>query len=331
MTQFSTTLAGAKAQQGIPVFSGVLPESDIKTEVLSGLSRPQKTLPAKYFYDERGSHLFEAITRLPEYYLTRTEVGLLKQHGGDIAERVGKGAVLMEYGSGASVKIRLLLEALRPDCYVPMDISRAFLLESAQKLLDDYPWLKIHAGCVDYSQPVELPSRLLNASHKLGFFPGSSMGNFTPEEAKTFLRRVRSTLGSNSRFLLGVDLDKDTQILHDAYNDSQGVTAAFNKNILRHLNKTLSASFDESLFDHQAIVNTEKSRVEMHLISRIDQMINVAGTTMLLRQGESIHTENSYKYRIEPLRLMAKQAGFDIECVWTDEHQYFALVLMKTV
>lgn len=317
--------------QGLQLFDDRPAAADIKSEVLEGLAKPQKTLPAKYFYDERGSRLFEAITQLPEYYLTRTEIGLLRQYGQDIARRVGQGAVLMEYGSGASVKIRLLLEALRPDCYVPMDISRDFLIASANKLLDDYPWLSIYAGCVDYSQPLELPQTLEQASNKLGFFPGSSMGNFTPAEAQAFLRRVRQTLGDGSHFLLGVDLDKDSDILQAAYQDSQGVTAAFNKNILRHLNRTLRASFDESLFDHQARVNKSCSRVEMHLVSRIDQMIHIAGTTLVLRRGESLHTENSYKYNTESLRWMARQADFNIEQVWQDPRGYYALVLMKAV
>ncbi|MCV6624873.1 MAG: L-histidine N(alpha)-methyltransferase, partial [Cellvibrionaceae bacterium] len=164
-----------------------------------------------------------------------------------------------------------------------MDISKDFLIASANKLLDDYPWLSIYAGCVDYSQPLELPKALAEAPHKLGFFPGSSMGNFTPAEAQSFLRRVRGTLGSSGRFLLGVDLAKDETVLHAAYNDAQGVTAAFNKNILRHLNRTLRASFNEDLFEHQALVNRAQSRVEMHLVSKIDQMVHVAGTTIVLR------------------------------------------------
>lgn len=320
-----------KQRQPLQVFDDHPPVADIKGEILDGLAKPQKTLPAKYFYDERGSRLFETITQLPEYYLTRTEIALLRKHGADIADRVGQGAVLMEYGSGASIKIRLLLEALRPDCYVPMDISRDFLIASANKLLDDYPWLSIYAGCVDYSQPLELPLTLAQAPHKLGFFPGSSMGNFTPLEAQTFLRRARSTLGAKGRFLLGVDLDKDEAVLHAAYNDQQGVTAKFNKNILRHLNRNVRASFDESLFDHKAVVNKQHSRVEMHLVSAIDQMVHIAGTTIVLRQGETLHTENSYKYRLESLRQMALQSGFELEQVWTDDNDYYALILMKAI
>ena len=318
-----------KPHKNLRVFDDHPPAADIKTEVLQGLAEPQKTLPAKYFYDERGSRLFEAITRLPEYYLTRTEIDLLRRHGAEIAERVGTGAVLMEYGSGASIKIRLLLEALRPDCYVPMDISRDFLIASANKLLDEFPWLSIYAGCVDYSQPLELPDTLAQAPHKLGFFPGSSMGNFTPAEAQTFLRSVRQTLGDGGRFLLGVDLDKDEAVLHAAYNDAQGVTAAFNKNILRHLNRTLRASFNEDLFEHQAIVNKSHSRIEMHLVSKIDQMVHIAGSTIILRKGESLHTENSYKYREQSLAWMARQSGFELEQVWRDEQNYFALVMLK--
>ena len=320
---------GINQHQNLQVFDAHPAVADVKSEVLAGLAQPQKTLPAKFFYDQRGSRLFEAITQLPEYYLTRTEIGLLRQHGGEIAELVGQGSVLMEYGSGASIKIRLLLEALQPDCYVPMDISKDFLIASASKLLDDYPWLSIYAGCVDYSQPLELPKALAEAPHKLGFFPGSSMGNFTPAESQAFLRRARTTLGSGGRFLLGIDLAKDEAVLHAAYNDSQGVTASFNKNILRHLNRTLRASFSEELFEHQARVNHSQSRVEMHLVSKIDQMVHVAGTTIVLRKGESLHTENSYKYRIESLQWMARQAGFELEKSWVDDNGYFALVMLK--
>ena len=320
---------GINQHQNLQLFDAHPAVADVKSEVLAGLAKSQKTLPAKFFYDQRGSRLFEAITQLPEYYLTRTEIGLLRQHGNEIAELVGQGSVLMEYGSGASIKIRQLLEALQPDCYVPMDISKDFLIASANKLLDDYPWLSIYAGCVDYSQPLQLPKTLAEAPHKLGFFPGSSMGNFTPAESQAFLRRARTTLGNGGRFLLGIDLAKEEAVLHAAYNDCQGVTASFNKNILRHLNHTLQASFSEELFDHQARFNRSHSRVEMHLVSKIDQMVHVAGTTIVLRKGESLHTENSYKYRMESLQWMARQAGFEIEKRWIDDNEYFALVMLK--
>ena len=318
-------------RQALQVFDHLPAPLDLREEVLKGLAQRQKTLPAKLFYDERGSRLFEAITALPEYYLTRTEIGLLRQHGGEIARIVGAGSVLLEYGAGASLKIRLLLEALRPDCYVPMDISREFLLAAAQRLLDDYDWLSIYAACVDYSQPLSLPRQIEQAERKLGFFPGSSLGNFTPPEAQQFLQRVRQTLGRGSYFLLGVDLEKNAAVLEAAYNDQQGVTAAFNKNMLRHLNQTLGAGFDEQRFRHEARYNSEQSRIEMHLISEVDQVLNVGGRQIALRKGESIHTENSCKYHPDRLQQMAQTAGFDTRRIWTDERGYFALLLLQGV
>lgn len=316
-------------RQALQIFDDLPAPADIRSEVLAGLSSAQKTLPAKYFYDERGSRLFEEITQLPEYYLTRTEISLLREHATEIADIIGRGSVLLEYGSGASIKIRLLLEALRPQCYVPMDISRDFLIASASRLLDDYEWLNIYAACVDYSQDIALPDQLLNARTKMAFFPGSSMGNFTPEQASDFLRRVRSTLGEGGYFLLGVDLLKDETILQAAYDDSQGVTAAFNKNVLRHLNRTLDGEFNEDRFEHKIIVNHQHSRVEMHLVSAIDQMVNIAGNTIALRCGETIHTENSYKYRPEHLIHMAGICGFECTNIWTDSNEYYALIMLK--
>ena len=316
-------------RQALQIFDDLPAPADIRSEVLAGLNSSQKTLPAKYFYDERGSRLFEEITHLPEYYLTRTEIGLLREYADEIAEIIGRGSVLLEYGSGASIKIRLLLEALRPQCYVPMDISREFLIASASRLLDDYEWLNIYAACVDYSQNIALPDQLLNAGTKMAFFPGSSMGNFTPEQASDFLCRVRSTLGDGGYFLLGVDLLKDESILQAAYDDSQGVTAAFNKNVLRHLNRTLDGQFNEDRFEHKIVVNHLLSRVEMHLVSSIDQMVNIAGNTIALRSGETIHTENSYKYRLEHLIDMAGSCGFECTNIWTDSNEYYALIMLK--
>lgn len=316
-------------RQALQIFDDLPAPADIRSEVLAGLNSSQKTLPAKYFYDERGSRLFEEITHLPEYYLTRTEIGLLREYADEIAEIIGRGSVLLEYGSGASIKIRLLLEALRPQCYVPMDISREFLIASASRLLDDYEWLNIYAACVDYSQDIALPDQLLNAGTKMAFFPGSSMGNFTPEQASDFLCRVRSTLGDGGYFLLGVDLLKDESILQAAYDDSQGVTAAFNKNVLRHLNRTLGGQFNEDRFEHKIVVNHLLYRVEMHLVSAIDQMVNIAGNTIALRSGETIHTENSYKYRLEHLIDMAGSCGFECTNIWTDSNEYYALIMLK--
>ncbi len=306
---------------------------DFLTEVIAGLSQPQKVLPAKYFYDQQGSRLFEAITNLPEYYLTRIEINLLRQHRETIAQLVKDDVWLLEYGSGASLKIRLLLQAVRPNCYVPMDISKDFLLASAESLMEDYPWLNVYAACVDYSQPVRLPADMITSAQKLGFFPGSSIGNFSPHEAQIFLQGVRNTLGKEGAMLIGVDLQKDKPILETAYNDCQGVTAAFNFNILQHINGTLGTEFNPAHFQHKAIYNETKSRIEMHLVSTLDQIIRISDVNtaasesmqVVLKSGESIHTENSYKYSKQGFTELVEGAGFQVRECWTDDKNYFAM------
>lgn len=306
---------------------------DFLTEVIAGLSQPQKVLPAKYFYDQQGSRLFEAITKLPEYYLTRIEINLLRQHRETIAQLVKDDVWLLEYGSGASLKIRLLLQAVRPNCYVPMDISKDFLLASAESLMEDYPWLNVYAACVDYSQPVRLPADMITSAQKLGFFPGSSIGNFSPHEAQIFLQGVRNTLGKEGAMLIGVDLQKDKPVLEAAYNDCQGVTAAFNFNILQHINGTLGTEFNLAHFQHKAIYNETKSRIEMHLVSTLDQIIRISDVNtaasesmqVVLKSGESIHTENSYKYSKQGFTELVEGAGFQVRECWTDDKNYFAM------
>lgn len=306
---------------------------DFLTEVIAGLSQPQKVLPAKYFYDQQGSRLFEAITKLPEYYLTRIEINLLRQHRETIAQLVKDDVWLLEYGSGASLKIRLLLQAVRPNCYVPMDISKDFLLASAESLMEDYPWLNVYAACVDYSQPVRLPADMITSAQKLGFFPGSSIGNFSPHEAQIFLQGVRNTLGKEGAMLIGVDLQKDKPVLEAAYNDCQGVTAAFNFNILQHINGTLGTEFNLAHFQHKAIYNETKSRIEMHLVSTLDQIIRIGDVNtaasesmqVVLKSGESIHTENSYKYSKQGFTELVEGAGFQVRECWTDDKNYFAM------
>ncbi|NRA23589.1 MAG: L-histidine N(alpha)-methyltransferase [Oleispira sp.] len=311
---------------------------DIFTEVIAGLSQPQKILPAKYFYDEQGSKLFEAITQLPEYYPTRVEINLLRQHRETIAKLVKEDVWLLEYGSGASMKIRLLLQAIRPNCYVPMDISKDFLLASAESLMEDYPWLNVYAACVDYSQPIRLPADMITSAQKLGFFPGSSIGNFSPHEAQIFLQGVRQTLGRDGAMLIGIDLQKEKSILEAAYNDCQGVTAAFNYNILHHINSVLGTKFNPEYFQHKAIYNERKSRIEMHLISTMDQIMNVSDNNnsdvnnsaeksknIILKAGESIHTENSYKYSKQDFSDLVEAAGFEVRECWSDDKNYFAM------
>lgn len=302
---------------------------DILSEVILGMQQTQKTLPAKYFYDETGSRLFEAITQLPEYYPTRTEIQLLRQHRSEIAELSGDKVWLMEYGSGASLKIRLLLQAIKPDCYVPMDISKDFLLESADKLMADYPWLNVYAACVDYSQPIKLPDDMNSDAQRLGFFPGSSIGNFSPSEAQDFLKEVGTTLGQNGSLLVGVDLQKDKAVLEAAYNDCQGVTAAFNLNVLKHLNRVANANFNVNHFEHNAIYNTQSHRIEMHLVSKMDQIITIDHSHFTLKAGETIHTENSYKYSQQSFSQLAGSAGFNVKRFWTDDNQYFGMFYLE--
>lgn len=302
--------------------------ADVRAEVLEGLSRPRKRLPPKLFYDQQGSRLFDAITELPEYYPTRTEIRILRDHGAAMADRLGRGCVLIELGSGSSLKIQTLLAALQPRVYIPIDISRAHLLESAQALAERFPELSIRAACADYSGPFELP---LEPEWRdlAAFFPGSSIGNFDPDDARAFLKRVGRVLGPGGRLLIGVDLKKERAVLDAAYNDAQGVTAAFNLNLLTRLNRELGADFEVDAFRHRAFFNEESSRIEMHLVSRGNQRVRVAGQVFDFRLGESIHTENSYKYGIEDFQRLARPAGFVSEQVWTDADDLFSVHCLR--
>lgn len=292
-------------------------------EVRAGLSQPQKTLPPKFFYDQRGSGLFDAITRLSEYYPTRTEIELLRHYRQDMARLLGPDSILLELGSGSSEKIRLLLEALRPKIYVPMDISRQHLIDSATRLAQDYPWLTVHAACVDYSRPWAVPD--FGPGRYNAFFPGSSIGNFDPPQALALLKQVRELVGQEGGLLIGVDLKKDVRILETAYNDAQGVTAEFNLNVLSHINERLGADFDPDNFEHRARYNAERGRVEMHLKSTRDHQVRINGDSYRFATGETIHTENSYKYSIEEFHRLAARAGFAPVQVWTDPDGLFSI------
>jgi len=294
--------------------------ADMRADVHQGLALAQKRLSPKYFYDAHGSHLFDAICELPEYYPTRTEIDILRRHGAEMAERLGCDALLVELGSGSSLKIRVLLEALRPAVYMPVDISKDHLLQSAEALAATFPSLQVHAVCADYSVPFTLP--VDDHEHpRAAFFPGSSVGNFEPPDAERFLRRIGDLLGSGGRLLVGVDLVKDVQVLEAAYNDADGVTADFNLNLLARINRELDADFDLTGFRHSAWFNPESSRIEMHLVSAREQKVSVAGRNFAFRKGESMHTECSYKYSIEGFHRLARRAGFEPEQVWTDSDQ----------
>lgn len=292
-------------------------------EVHAGLGCRQKYLPPKFFYDKHGSKLFDTITRLPEYYPTRTEIALLREHAAEMAELLGLHSILLELGSGSSIKIRLLLEAVRPRIYVPMDISRQHLIDSARSLAHDYPWLTVHAACVDYSQPWDIPD--FGAGRQNAFFPGSSIGNFDPDAARQLLVRVRQLVGADGGLLIGVDLKKDPGILERAYNDAQGVTAAFNLNMLAHINRRLSADFNTDNFVHKAIYNAQKGRIEMHLECTRDHYVRINGNVYRFHSGETIHTENSYKYSIAEFHELAAGAGFEPVRVWTDQADLFSI------
>lgn len=299
------------------------PEIDVASEVLAGLSKADKQIAPKYFYDEAGSQLFTEITRQPEYYPTRTEIGLLKARSGDVVDAIGTGVVLIEYGSGSSEKIRLLLESLRPRVYAPIDISRDYLAQSVARLTDDYEWLNVQATCIDYSQEFELPFQA--PGRHVGFFPGSSIGNFDPDQAVRFLMQVRRHVGVDGGLLIGVDLKKDHSVLNSAYNDRAGVTERFNLNILNHLNAEMCGNFELSKFRHEAAYNVDKGCIEMFLVSETAQEVEIAGSVISFREGERIHTENSFKYSWEEFVRLASDAGFTGHHYWTDERAWFGL------
>ncbi|HEX9626006.1 MAG TPA: L-histidine N(alpha)-methyltransferase [Acidiferrobacterales bacterium] len=297
-------------------------------EVLLGLSTDPKSIPPKFFYDATGSRLFDRICELPEYYLTRTETAILAACGAELAGLVGPDCLLVEFGSGSSRKVRVLLEALQPAAYLPIDISREHLLATARGLARDYPWLRVHATCADYSNGVTLPVDA-DGRHLLGFFPGSSIGNFDPADALAFLRSVAGLLGPDGALLIGVDLKKDAAVLQAAYNDAQGVTAEFNLNLLAHINRELGADFDLQAFEHCAWYDPRRGRIEMHLRSRHDQSVRLAGHEFRFGAGESLHTENSYKYDAGEFQSLARAAGFKPVRLWTDPERLFSLHYLR--
>jgi L-histidine Nalpha-methyltransferase len=304
---------------------------DFLTCVLDGLALRQKRIPSKFFYDEKGSQIFDAICDLPEYYPTRTELGLLRDHAGDIADLIGRRATLVEFGSGSSQKVGFLLDALiEPAAYVPVDISREHLFASSKVLAENYPDLTVIPVCADYTRPFELPA-IVGESARAGFFPGSTIGNFTRDQAAGFLRTVAGDLGAGSGLLIGVDLRKDDAILRAAYNDSAGVTAAFNLNLLTRINRELGGDFDVGAFVHEARWLDEAGRIEMHLISRLDQTVHIDGYDFDFAAGESIHTEDSHKYTIDGFQALAATAGWRAEAVWNDADMLFSVHFLRAV
>lgn len=298
-----------------------------RADVLAGLSRAQKRLPSKYFYDAVGSQLFDRITELDEYYPTRTELAIMRAHAGAMAARCGPRCLLIELGAGSLVKVRLLLDRLdRPAGYVPVDVSGEHLRASAAALADDYPALAVRPVVADFTRPFEVPSA--GAARRVVYFPGSTIGNFDPADADDLLRRVARLVGPGGGLLLGVDLRKDPAVLEPAYDDARGVTAAFNRNLLARINRELGADFDPLAFHHRAFYNRERSRVEMHLTSAAEQRVRVSDRTFAFRAGESIHTENSYKYDLAELARRAAGCGLRADQTWTDEKGYFAVTFL---
>ncbi len=293
-------------------------------DVVAGLSLPQKALPPKYFYDAAGSRLFERICRLPEYYLTRAELSLTGKNISSIARFAGKSCELIEYGSGASDKSRLLIRALHPAAYVPIDISEAALRRAAQKLAREFAWLKIMPLVADFSRPLQIPA-LRPRARRIVYFPGSTIGNLTPDEAHAFLRMTRGQVGPRGAMLVGVDLKKDPNVLHTAYNDSRKVTAAFNLNLLARINRELGADFSLQRWRHYAFYNAALGRIEMHLASLERQVVNLGNYRFSFARGETIHTENSYKYSVEEFRALAARAGFLGKKLWLDRKGLFGL------
>ena len=308
------------------------PLVSMRDEVVGDLRRGEKRLSSKFFYDRRGSELFDEICTLPEYYPTRTEMAIMRTHRAAIADALGPDCVVVEFGAGSSEKVRLLLDSLEaPVGYMPIDISKTHLKAAADKLAHDYPDINVTAVCADFTSRLDLDARAPMAGRLVGFFPGSTIGNFTPEDARAFLADAASLLGPGGGMVIGVDLKKDPAILHAAYNDSRGVTAAFNLNILDHINREIGADFDPARFRHYAFYNLRLSRIEMHLVSTGPQVVTVAGEPFAFGEGESIHTENSYKYTVEEFEDLARSAGFRPVTCWCDDAPLFSVHFLEVV
>jgi dimethylhistidine N-methyltransferase len=306
------------------------PTGDLLAEVLEGLSQPRKHLPCKLFYDERGSRLFDRICELDEYYLTRTELAIMRRHAAEMAHSIGPQARLVEFGSGSSVKIRLLLDHLKhPAGYLPIDISTRHLLAAAESIARDYPDLHVQPIGADYTQPLELPPLPPHALRNVAYFPGSTIGNLDRAQAIQFLRRTTALVGARGGLLVGADLVKDKAVLERAYNDAAGVTADFNLNLLRVLNRSFGANFALDGFAHEAVYDDAESRIEMHLISRRAQSVCVGEQGFELRAGEPIVTEYSHKYTLPAFARLAEEGGMRVRRVWTDPERMFSVQYLE--
>jgi L-histidine Nalpha-methyltransferase len=298
--------------------------------VLEGLRKHPRQLSPVWFYDELGSFLFDSICELPEYYLTRTELQIMRTHAADMAHYIGPDAAIIELGSGTSTKTRLLLNQLeKPAAYVPVDIARDHLLTAASAIARDYSTLRVIPICADFTQPFDLPASVYAANRRVVYFPGSTLGNFDPEHAHALLQRMRQIIGANGAVLIGIDLKKDPRILERAYNDRAGVTAEFNVNALRHLNRELGTDFDLEAFEHLAVWVEDQSRIEMHLVSRRDQEVHVGDETVRIEKGEHLTTEFCHKYTLESFANLAATAGLSVSRVWMDPAKLFSVQLLE--
>jgi len=300
-------------------------------EVLIGLRKPQKELPSKYFYDERGSQLFERICGLKEYYITRIEASIMQAYIEEIVELIGPQVLVIEHGCGNCEKVRFLMDHLHdPVAFIPIDISKEQLLQVSRELDSIYSQLQVLPVCADYTSSFELPIPKRESKRTVVYFPGSTISNFDPIPVEHFLEHVANLCGSNGALLIGVDLKKDPAVFHNAYNDGEGLTAAFNLNLLERINRELDCDFQLDAFEHYAFYNPRESRVEMHLISRKNQVVHIDGEVISFIKGESIWTESSYKYNLEEFKQMAAVAGFRVERVWVDERQWFSVQYLTT-
>lgn len=321
-----STSRGVRAAVSLPA-----DVAEFAADALEGLAREQKAISSKYFYDERGSALFDDITELDEYYPTRTERSILELNARAMAARLGSDCVIVEYGSGSSVKTRLLLDALdSPAAYVPIDVSEEHLLRAAAGVAADYDGLRVEPVVADFMAPIELPASLPAHARRIAYFPGSTIGNFLPPDARTLLAGMATLAGEDGGALVGVDLEKPISVLEPAYNDAQGVTADFNLNVLRRMNAELAADFDLEAFEHLAFYNQDAHRIEMHLVSRVAQEVCVAGTPFQFEAGETIHTEYSHKYSIERFGDLARLAGLKIVETWTDPRAWFGVFYLES-
>jgi len=301
--------------------------TDDLREILTGLSHGRKAISSKFFYDEKGSRLFDQICELPEYYLTRTELAILRKHAAEIAESVGQQASLIEFGSGSSLKIRILLENLdRLSAYVPVDISRDHLVMAADEIAREFTEVEVLPVAADFTYPFDLPDPVETPVRNVVYFPGSTIGNFSPAAAHDLLRVMHHEAGENGALLIGIDLQKDKSVIERAYNDSAGITAEFNLNILLRINRDFGANFDLDKFHHCATYNEQFGRIEMYLVSACDQVVTIGDHHFTFAAGESLLTEHSHKYTIEGFAAMAARAGFSLEKSWSDTGDMFAVL-----